>query len=85
MQDLFASCRQALDLTATGYPLLSAAVLQGAVEPVNPGNPWAVFRGYPAVVLWKCDGQEAGWEVGRGGRMGIRQCVDDGRVFEDRL
>lgn len=54
MQGLFASCKQALGLTATGDPLSSAAVLQGAVELVNPGNPWAVFRGYLAVVVEYC-------------------------------
>lgn len=54
MQGLFASCKQALGPTATDNLLLSAAVLQGAVELVNPGNPWVVFRGYLAVVTEYC-------------------------------
>lgn len=65
MQGLFASCKQALDLTATGGPLSGAAVLQGAVELVNPGNPWVVFRGYLAVVAKYCgDATNKKW-VGR--------------------
>ena len=54
MQGLFTGCKQALGLTATGNLLLSAAVLQGAVKLVNPGNPWVVFRGYLAVVTEYC-------------------------------
>ena len=65
MQGLFASCKQALDFTATGGPLSGAAVLQGAVELVNPGNPRAVFRGYLAVVAGYCgDATNKKW-VGR--------------------
>lgn len=66
-----ASCKQGLDLTTT---LPSAAVLQGAVGLMNPGNPWAVFRGYPAVVVEHCGNATKKW-VGRLGAadvLGIR-------------
>ena len=67
-----ASCKQGLDLTTT---LPSAAVLQGAVELMNPGNPWAVFRGYPAVVVEHCGNATNKKWVGRLGAadvLGIR-------------
>lgn len=54
MQGLFTGCKQALNLAATGGPLSGAVDLQGAVELVNPGNPWVVFRGYPAAVAGYC-------------------------------
>lgn len=79
-----ASCKQALDLTATSDPLPSAAALQGAVELVNLGNPWTVFRGYLAVVVEYCGNATNKKWVGRLGAadvLGIRQCVDDGRVL----
>lgn len=79
-----ASCKQALDLTATDDPLPSAAVLQGAVELVNPGNPWTAFRGYLAVVVEYCGNATNKEWVGRLGAadvLGIRQCVDDGRAL----
>jgi hypothetical protein len=71
MQGLFTSCMQALDLTATGGPLSGAAVLQGAVELVNPGNPWVVFRGYLAVAAEYCgDATNKKW-VGRLGAANV--------------
>jgi len=71
MQDLLASCMQALDLAAMGDPLSSAAVLQGAVELVNPGNPWAVFRGYLAVVAEYCGNATNKKWVGRLGAADV--------------
>ena len=51
---------------------------------MNPGNPWTVFRGYLAVVVEHCGNAMNKEWVGRLGAvdvLGIRQCVDDGRVL----
>jgi hypothetical protein len=49
----------------------SAAVLQGAIELMNPGNPWAVFRGYPAVVVEHCGNATNKKWVGRLGAADV--------------
>ncbi|OCL09609.1 Metallo-hydrolase/oxidoreductase [Glonium stellatum] len=69
--DLFENCKSAINLSATVDPVLGAAALIGEVESRNPGNKWADFRGYLAVVAEYCGNVTADKWVGRLGAADV--------------
>jgi glyoxylase-like metal-dependent hydrolase (beta-lactamase superfamily II) len=71
VQDLFTTCKKAIDLTATADPEIGANSILDPIGKLNPGNPWAQFKGYLDITAEYCGNKTLARWIGRLGAADV--------------